>query len=82
MSSVTSSDAVWLQASAADMESAMEDATWSIDVLPHPQPSDVEPQDSSRVAELFVGCETLALAPYPASIAGAGAPWCSSTPCT
>ncbi|CAE7614658.1 rpl22 [Symbiodinium natans] len=33
------------EASAKEMEDAMEDTTWSIDVLPVPQPSDVEPQD-------------------------------------
>ncbi|CAK9045869.1 unnamed protein product [Durusdinium trenchii] len=51
------------QASAEEMESAMEDATWSVDVLPQPQPSDVEPQEPAPagvpplpVSETSSGC--------------------------
>ncbi|CAE7679728.1 rpl22 [Symbiodinium microadriaticum] len=33
------------EATAKEMEDTMEDTTWSIDVLPIPQPSDVEPQE-------------------------------------
>ncbi|CAE7295761.1 rpl22 [Symbiodinium pilosum] len=52
------------EATAKDMEDAMEDTTWSIDVLPVPQPSDVEPQDPAPagvpplpVAETSSGCQ-------------------------
>jgi len=39
------------EASAAEMESTMQNTTWSIDVLPQPQPSDVEVQDPAPANE-------------------------------
>ncbi|CAE7318809.1 rpl22 [Symbiodinium necroappetens] len=52
------------EATAKEMEDTMEDNTWSIDVLPIPQPSDVEPQEPAPdgvpplpVAETSSGCQ-------------------------
>ncbi|CAJ1442369.1 unnamed protein product, partial [Effrenium voratum] len=52
------------EASAQDMEDTMENTTWSIDVLPQPMPSDVEPQDPAPagvpplpVPETSSGCQ-------------------------
>lgn len=52
------------EATAKEMEDTMEDTTWSIDVLPIPQPSDVEPQEPAPdgvpplpVAETSSGCQ-------------------------